>query len=264
MEHRANKRFGQHFLHDRSVITKIINAVAPARDDHLVEIGPGLGAITLPLLERVDELHAVELDRNVIPHLEAKVAAADETLGRLIVHSSDALKFDFENLAATIGRPLRLVGNLPYNVSTPLLFHFLSAKAFIRDMHFMLQKEVVDRMAAPPGSKTYGRLSVMLAADCEIQPLFVIRPGAFNPPPKVDSAVVRLAVRDTPAFPIPDRDLFARLVAAAFAQRRKTLRNSISAFLDAPAIEACGVDPRARAETLSAAEFGRLAEAAAR
>ncbi len=259
MEHRARKRFGQHFLHDANIIERIVRAIDPAAGDHLVEIGPGLGAITLPLLERVDELHAVELDRDVIPLLEAKAAAP----GRLVIHPADALKFDFAALAGGIGAPLRLAGNLPYNVSSPLLFHFLSFRSVIRDMHFMLQKEVVDRMAAPPGSKTYGRLSVMLAADCRIEPLFTIRPGAFNPPPKVDSAVVRLAVRDEPPFPLPDRALFAKLVTAAFAQRRKTLRNSIRQFLDADAIAACGIDPRARAETLSAAEFGRLAAAAA-
>ena len=259
MEHRARKRFGQHFLHDRSVIERIVRAVDPAADDHLVEIGPGLGAITLPLLERVDTLHAVELDRDVIPLLEEKTAAST---GRLVIHPGDALKFDFGALAEAIGKPLRLVGNLPYNVSSPLLFHFLGYRDVVRDMHFMLQKEVVDRMAAPPGSKTYGRLSVMLAVDCTIEPLFVIRPGAFNPPPKVDSSVVRLAVRTTPPFALPDRALFARLVTAAFSQRRKTLRNSIRAFLDADAIAACGVDPQARAETLSAADFGRLAVAA--
>jgi len=260
MEHRARKRFGQHFLHDRSAIDRIVRAVNPAAGDHLVEIGPGLGALTLPLLERVDELHAVELDRDVIPHLREKTAAGT---GRLIIHSGDALKFDFGALAEQTGKPLRLVGNLPYNVSSPLLFHFLSFRDVIHDMHFMLQKEVVDRMAAPPGNKIYGRLSVMLAKDCRIEPLFVIRPGAFNPPPKVDSAVVRLTVLDEPPFPLPDRELFARVVTAAFTQRRKTLRNSISQFLNADEIAACGVDPQARAETLSAAEFGRLAVAAA-
>ncbi|HEX6927652.1 MAG TPA: 16S rRNA (adenine(1518)-N(6)/adenine(1519)-N(6))-dimethyltransferase RsmA [Gammaproteobacteria bacterium] len=258
-EHRPRKRFGQHFLHDRAIIERIVRAIDPAPEDHLVEIGPGLGAITLPLLERVRELHAVELDRDVIPLLKEKTVDAP---GRLTIHPADALKFDFAALADAIGAPLRLAGNLPYNVSSPLLFHFLSFRHVIRDMHFMLQKEVVDRMAAAPGSKTYGRLSVMLAADCRIEPLFTIRPGAFNPPPKVDSAVVRLVVLDEPPFPLPDRALFARLVTAAFAQRRKTLRNSIRQFLDADAIAACGIDPQARAETLSAAQFGRLAVAA--
>ncbi|HEX7046722.1 MAG TPA: 16S rRNA (adenine(1518)-N(6)/adenine(1519)-N(6))-dimethyltransferase RsmA [Gammaproteobacteria bacterium] len=260
MEHRARKRFGQHFLHDRAIIERIVRAIAPAPDDHLVEIGPGLGAITQPLLERVKELHAVELDRDVIPLLEEKTASAT---GRLMIHPADALKFDFAALAKEIGAPLRLAGNLPYNVSSPLLFHFLEYRHVIRDMHFMLQKEVVDRMAAKPGGKIYGRLTVMLAADCIIEPLFTIRPGAFNPPPKVDSAVVRLIVREEPAFPLPDRALFARLVTAAFTQRRKTLRNSIRQFLDAAAISGCGIDPQARAETLSAEEFGRLAVAAA-
>lgn len=260
MQHHAKKRFGQHFLHDRSVIARIVQAVAPQLDDHLVEIGPGLGAITLPLLERVQTLHAVELDRDVIPLLQEKTGTSS---GRLVVHQSDALKFDFAALAAETGSPLRLVGNLPYNVSSPLLFHFLKFRSVVKDMHFMLQKEVVDRMAAPPGSKVYGRLTVMLALDCRIEPLFVIRPGAFNPPPKVDSAVVRLTVLPEPPFPYSNRELFTRLVAAAFAQRRKTLRNSVRAFLDSAAIEAAGIDPQARAETLTAAEFGRLTLAAA-
>ncbi len=256
MEHRARKRFGQHFLHDRNAINRIVDAIDPARDDRLVEIGPGLGAITLPLLERVDTLHAVELDRDVIPLLKEKAGGRN-----LVVHHADALKFDFGALAEEIGTPLRLAGNLPYNVSSPLLFHFLSYREVIRDMHFMLQKEVVDRMAAPPGSKTYGRLTVMLAADCEIQPLFNLRPGAFSPPPKVDSAVVRLRVREQPALPILDRERFARLVAAAFMQRRKTLRNSLREFLTEQQIAAAGIDPSARPETLSAEEFARLAAA---
>lgn len=254
MQHQAKKRFGQHFLHDRSVISRIVQAVDPQPDDHLVEVGPGLGAITLPLLERVRTLHAVELDRDVIPLLQAKTPAD----GELVIHQNDALNFDFAALAAEIGSPLRLVGNLPYNVSSPLLFHFLKFREVVQDMHFMLQKEVVDRMAAAPGSKVYGRLTVMLALDCQIQPLFVIRPGAFNPPPKVDSAVVRLSVLPEPPFPYAGRELYTRLVAAAFGQRRKTLRNSVRAFLDSAAIEAAGIDPQARPETLTAAEFGRL------
>lgn len=257
--HRPRKRFGQHFLHDRHIIERIVDVIAPENDDHIVEIGPGLGALTEPLLQRAGTLHAVELDRDVIPHLEQRCA----NLGDLTIHQGDALKFDFAELGAQIGTPLRLVGNLPYNVSTPLLFHFLKFRDIVTDMHFMLQKEVVDRMAAPPGSKTYGRLSVMLAAECDIRSLFIIRPGAFNPPPKVDSAIVRLTVRRQPAFPIPDRELFARLVTQAFSQRRKTLRNTMKGLLDAEQIKACGIDPQARPETLSPAEFGRLAEAAA-
>ncbi|MDX1454896.1 MAG: 16S rRNA (adenine(1518)-N(6)/adenine(1519)-N(6))-dimethyltransferase RsmA [Gammaproteobacteria bacterium] len=257
--HRPRKRFGQHFLHDRNVIDRIVGVIGPQEDDRLVEIGPGLGALTEPLLKQAGKLHAVELDRDVIPHLEERC----NSLGELVIHQSDALKFDFGQLAADIGSPLRLVGNLPYNVSTPLLFHFLKYRDVVSDMHFMLQKEVVDRMAAPPGSKTYGRLSVMLAADCDIESLFIIRPGAFNPPPKVDSAIVRLTVRTAPAFPLPDRALFARLVTQAFSQRRKTLRNTMKGMLTAEQIEACEVDPQARPETLSPAAFGRLAIAAA-
>lgn len=257
--HRARKRFGQHFLHDPSVIDRIIQAVNPQPGEKLVEIGPGLGAITTSLLERTGVMHAVELDRDVIPHLQEKCAGK----GELHIHQGDALKFDFTALAKEIGEPLRLVGNLPYNVSSPLLFHFLQHRAVIRDMHFMLQKEVVDRMAAPPGSKTYGRLSVMLAADCRIMPLFTIRPGAFNPPPKVDSAVVRMQVLEQPAFPLPDRALFAKVVTQAFSQRRKTLRNTMKGLLDTAAIEACGIDPGLRPEALPPEAFGRLAAALA-
>lgn len=260
MNHRPRKRFGQHFLHDRSVISRIIAAINPQADDHLVEIGPGLGAITLPLLEKVNELHAVELDRDVIPLLQEKAAASK---GRLSVHQSDALKFDFGKLAEEIGKPLRLAGNLPYNVSSPLLFHFLKYRDVIHDMHFMLQKEVVDRMAAPPGGKEYGRLTVMLAVDCEITPLFNIKPGAFNPPPKVDSAVVRLKVREQPPFPLPDRALFAKLVTQAFSQRRKTLKNTLKGLVPAENIIACGIDPQTRPETLTAEAFARLAAAIA-
>jgi 16S rRNA (adenine1518-N6/adenine1519-N6)-dimethyltransferase len=259
VQHRANKRFGQHFLHDPSAIERIIAAVNPQPGEHLVEIGPGLGAITTSLLDRASILHAIELDRNVIPHLEEKCAGH----GELHIHQGDALKFDFAALADEIGAPLRLVGNLPYNVSSPLLFHFLQYRDVVRDMHFMLQKEVVDRMAAGPGSKTYGRLSVMLAVDCRITPLFTIKPGAFRPPPGVDSAVVRLTVLDEPAFPLPDRALFAKVVTQAFSQRRKTLRNTMKGLLDTAAIEACGIDPGLRPEALPPAAFGKLAAALA-
>ncbi|MDX1444398.1 MAG: 16S rRNA (adenine(1518)-N(6)/adenine(1519)-N(6))-dimethyltransferase RsmA [Gammaproteobacteria bacterium] len=258
-DHRAKKRFGQHFLHDPSAIDRIIGAVNPQPGENLIEIGPGLGAITTHLLEKAQTLHVVELDRDVIPHLQEKCRG----VGELVVHQGDALKFDFGTLADEIGSPLRLVGNLPYNVSSPLLFHFLKYRAVIRDMHFMLQKEVVDRMAAPPGSKTYGRLSVMLAADCRITPLFTIRPGAFNPPPKVDSAVVRLQVLDEPAFPLPDRALFQKVVTQAFSQRRKTLRNTLKGLIDADTIAACGIDPGLRPEAIAPADFGCLAAALA-
>lgn len=255
--HRPRKRFGQHFLHDRGVIDRILDALAPRADDHVVEIGPGLGALTLPLLERAGRLDAVELDRDVIPLLEEKAASR----GRLTVHQADALAFDFCALAGD-GHPLRLVGNLPYNISTPLLFHLVTQRRCIRDMHFMLQKEVVDRMAASPGTRIYGRLSVMLAVFCRVEPLFNIGRGAFNPPPKVESAVARIIPDNDPRFPVDDIPLFGRMVTAAFSRRRKTLRNALRGFLDAEAIERVGIDPGLRPENLSPEDFARLANAA--
>lgn len=254
--HQARKRFGQHFLHDPHVIARIIAAVAPLPDEHLVEIGPGLGAITVPLLRACGQLSAVELDRDVIPHLRAATAG----LGTLDILEADALTVDFSALRHD-QRPLRLVGNLPYNISTPLLFHFLEAAAHIRDMHFMLQKEVVERMAAGPGEADYGRLSVMLQARLKVVPLFEIGPGAFRPPPKVDSAIVRLVPLPEPRVPAALQAAFAEVVRLAFAQRRKQLRNTLKTVLAADAIEAAGVDPAARAETLDLAAYVRLAEA---
>ena len=253
MEHRARKRFGQHFLHDRNVIHKIMVAIAPKPGDTLVEIGPGLGAITLPLLERAGALIAVELDRDVIPELEAAAAGK----GRLRIIQADALTTDLSAFAPAGGK-LRLLGNLPYNISTPLLFHFLEQADRISDMHFMLQKEVVQRMAAPPGGKTYGRLTVMLAARCRVEPLFNIGAGAFRPPPKVESAFVRLTPYPTPPFPLSDPARFAKLVTQAFSHRRKTLRNALAGLVDEAAIRAAGLDPSARPETLTAAEYARL------
>ncbi|HLW74794.1 MAG TPA: 16S rRNA (adenine(1518)-N(6)/adenine(1519)-N(6))-dimethyltransferase RsmA [Gammaproteobacteria bacterium] len=253
MQHRPRKRFGQHFLHDPHVIGKILAAVAPQPGDCLVEIGPGLGAITLPLLERTGALTAVELDRDVIPHLQE--AAQDK--GQLSIVQGDALEVDLCRLASQ-GRKLRLVGNLPYNVSTPLMFRFLEQADCIADMHFMLQKEVVRRMAAKPGGKEYGRLTVTLAARCKVEPLFNIGPGAFKPPPKVDSAFVRLTPYRQPPFPLADRARFAEVVTRAFSHRRKTLKNALLGLVDEAAISAAGIDPKARPETLTAEEFARL------
>ncbi len=252
--HRARKRFGQHFLHDRNVIGKILLAVNPQPEDALIEIGPGLGALTLPLLERCGRLTAVELDRDVIPRLQAEAAGK----GELHVIQADALKTDFGAFAPASGK-IRLVGNLPYNISTPLLFHLLDYSAAIADMHFMLQKEVVQRMAAAPGGKDYGRLTVMLAARCRVQPLFSIGSGAFTPAPKVESAFVRLTPHVTPPFEIKDMARFAQLVSRAFSQRRKTLRNALRELADEAAIRAAGLDPMARPETLSAGDYARLA-----
>jgi 16S rRNA (adenine1518-N6/adenine1519-N6)-dimethyltransferase len=250
----ARKRFGQHFLHDPGVIARIVAAIDPQPGERLVEIGPGPGALTLPLLERVGRLEVVELDRDVIPVLVARAQGR----GELVVHSADALEFDFRALAGAGGK-LRLCGNLPYNISTPLLFHLLDAADAIADMHFMLQKEVVARMAAVPDNKEYGRLTVMLAARCRVQRLLDVGPGAFHPPPRVHSALVRLVPHAEPPFAVGDAARFAAVVAAAFGQRRKTLRNSLAAVVDAAGFEACGIDAGRRAETLSPAEFARLA-----
>ncbi len=258
MNHRPRKRFGQHFLHDPAVIERIIDAVGPAPGDRLVEIGPGEGALTLPLLARGVRLTVIELDRDLAARLESRPEAGDT----LTVVQGDALKVSLAALASP-GERLRLVGNLPYNVSTPLLFRFIQQAGLIRDMHFMLQREVVERMAAPPGSRTYGRLSVMLAAACRVQALFDIGPGAFRPPPRVWSSVVRLEPWIEPPFPVPDPALYADVVRRAFGQRRKTLRNALSGLLDEPGIHAAGCDPGARAETLPAEAFGRLATIAA-
>lgn len=253
---RPRKRFGQHFLHDPGVIGRIVGAIDPRPGQALVEIGPGLGAITGELLDRARRLEVVELDRDVIPELRLRVGHR----GELVVHEADALDFDFAALAA--GRRLRLCGNLPYNISTPLLFHLLGAASQVQDMHFMLQKEVVDRMAAGAGDAAYGRLSVMISVAAEVEALFDVGPGAFRPPPRVQSAVVRLLPRPAPPFDLPDPARFARLVAAAFGQRRKTLRNSLKGLVDAAGFAGADIDPGRRAETLSPAEFGRLARTA--
>jgi len=248
------KHLGQHFLHERGIISKIVQAVDPQPGDRLVEIGPGQGAITFPLLDRHGELTVIEFDRDLIfPLTEAARAH-----GTLEVIHRDVLTVDFTVLAAN-GGPLRLVGNLPYNLSSPILFHALDHAAAIRDMHFMLQKEVVDRMAAAPGSKVYGRLSVMLQAYCAVTPLFTVPPGAFRPPPKVDSAVVRLLPHPPENIAIIDRARFAAVVRDAFGQRRKTLRNALSQICDASAIEAAGIRPDSRAEQIEVADFVRLA-----
>ncbi len=251
----AKKQLGQHFLADRHYIDKIVMAVNPKDGDRLVEIGPGQGAITLPLLRVHPKLTVIEFDRDLI----APLTAAAEPLGELTIVHRDVLRVDFTELAD--GQPIRLVGNLPYNISSPILFHALEHAAVIRDMHFMLQKEVVDRMAAGPGSKVYGRLSVMLQAYCQVTSLFVVPPGAFRPPPKVDSAVVRLVPRDPATININDHKRFAEVVKAAFGQRRKTLRNALNNVVSAEQFIAAGVRPDARAEQLDVAEFIALANA---
>ncbi|HZX77500.1 16S rRNA (adenine(1518)-N(6)/adenine(1519)-N(6))-dimethyltransferase RsmA [Lysobacter sp.] len=253
----AKKHLGQHFLHERRIIDKIVQAVDPKPGDRLVEIGPGQGAITFPLLDRHGELTVIEFDRDLIfPLTEAARAH-----GTLEVIHRDVLTVDFTALAHNFGGQgqIRLVGNLPYNLSSPILFHALDHAAAIRDMHFMLQKEVVDRMAAGPGSKVYGRLGVMLQAYCHVTPLFDVPPGAFRPPPKVDSAVVRLVPRAPETIGVDDPATFSAVVRDAFGQRRKTLRNALSKLCDAAAIEAAGVRPDARAEQIAVQDFVRLA-----
>jgi 16S rRNA (adenine1518-N6/adenine1519-N6)-dimethyltransferase len=252
---RAKKRFGQHFLHDTRVVTRIIDALAPRPGEKIVEIGPGRGALTAPLLQRHGQLTVVEIDRDVIEPLKA---ACGDAPG-LEIRMGDALAFDFAALAEP-GVPLRLVGNLPYNISTPLLFHLLEQAHAVRDMHFMLQKEVVDRMAAGPDDDDYGRLSVSLAARADVVHLFNVGPGAFTPPPRVDSAVVRLVPRP-PSFPVNDWRRFDQVVMAAFGQRRKQLGNSLRNVVPPEVFEKVGIDPQLRAENLAAEAFARLANA---
>jgi 16S rRNA (adenine1518-N6/adenine1519-N6)-dimethyltransferase len=248
------RRFGQHFLHDPGVIRRILDSISPAPEDRIVEIGPGSGALTWGLLQRVHSLDVIEIDRDLARSLQDSPRA---TSG-LRVHVEDALHTDFLRLRAD-GAPLRIVGNLPYNISTPLLFRLLSQRAAIADMHFMLQKEVVDRMTAQPSNKTYGRLTVMLAAVAEVEKLFDVGPGAFTPRPKVWSAIVRLRPTPQPRFDIGDNGVLRMLVTAAFSHRRKILSNGLKGLLTPGEIESCGIDSQLRPEALTPAQFGLLA-----
>lgn len=255
-QHRARKRFGQNFLHDEAVISRILAAVNPQPGQHVVEIGPGLGALTAGLLAATGRLEVIELDRDLIPKLREHFAS----MGELVIHEADALKFDFASLGSPTQK-LRIVGNLPYNISTPLLFHLLESAEVIEDMHVMLQKEVVDRMTAQPGGSDYGRLSVMLQYRCHVERLFTIGPGAFRPAPKVDSAIARLRpYRELPCA-ARNEQVLGQLVGQAFAQRRKMLRASLKNLLSSAQIETCGIDPTRRPETLSISEFVKLADA---
>jgi 16S rRNA (adenine1518-N6/adenine1519-N6)-dimethyltransferase len=250
---RPKKHFGQHFLHERGVIDRIVAAIAPQPGDRIVEIGPGEGALTLPLLRAAGHMAAIELDTELIEPLRARAAG----VGELDLIHADVLEVDFTAFAR--GDKLRLAGNLPYYVSSPILFHCLAHADAIADMHFMLQKEVVERMAAAPGSKVYGRLSVMLQLVCKVEPLLRVAPGAFRPPPKVESAVVRLVPLPPAQRPGPSLShTIEAVVRAAFAQRRKTLGNALRSLLDADAIRAAGIDPRARAENVSPQGFVAL------
>ena len=252
---RARKRFGQHFLTDRHYVRRIVEAIGAKPGDSMVEIGPGTGILTRELLARLEILHAVEIDRDL-----AAALSSEYPRDKLIVHQADALEFDFAKLPAR----LRVVGNLPYNVSTPILFRLAELADRVRDATFMLQREVVERMVAAPGTEAYGRLSVMLQYRFAMSLLFRVPPGAFTPPPKVDSAVVLMKPLGEDRARARDEVLFAKIVAAAFSQRRKTLRNAVRALVDEEAFRAAGIDPQRRGETLSAREFIALAGAAGR
>ena len=253
MRHVARKRFGQNFLHDQQVIDRIIASIAPQASDLLVEIGPGQAALTRPLLESGAELHLIELDRDLVTDLERQFSGHPN----ITIHSCDALRANLPELTGQ--RPFRLIGNLPYNISTPLIFHVLQWNELIVDMHFMLQKEVVDRMAAAPGSRTYGRLSVMTQFRADVVPLFDVLPESFSPVPKVCSSIVRLQPLDKPPADAGSLEQLTRVVTAAFSKRRKTLRNSLRDVLSAEQIIAAGIDPGQRAEQLSLSEFAALA-----
>lgn len=249
-KHIPRKRFGQHFLRDEGIVHAIVRAIDPKPGDVLVEIGPGLGALTNPLLARTPHLHVVELDRDIIARLRA--AWPPE---RLTIHEGDALKFDFGSL----GDSIRVCGNLPYNISSPLLFHLKDYADRISDMTFMLQKEVVDRMVAAPSTPAYGRLSVMLQRRFDMECLFDVPPAAFDPPPRVDSAVVRMVPKPPGSFPSLNEDRFSAIVTAAFSQRRKTLRNTLGKMIGEDALRAAGIDPGLRAENLGVGDYERLA-----
>lgn len=249
-KHVPRKRFGQNFLVDASVVGNIIAAIGPGRGDRIVEVGPGLGALTTPLLARLDHLHVVEIDRDLIARLRERYSTE-----QLVIHEGDVLRFDF----AALGDQLRIAGNLPYNISTPLLFRFAEFTAQIRDIHVMLQREVVARMVAAPGDSEFSRLSVMLQYRFDMEKLFEVAAESFDPAPKVESAVVRL----TPLSPLPyralDETIFSSVVARAFSQRRKMLRNTLKGMVTAEAFARLGINPGARAQELSVADFVRIA-----
>lgn len=253
--HQARKRFGQNFLEDEAVISQIISGINPRPGDCVAEIGPGLGAITEHLLEELDgKLNVVELDRDLIPILRTKFFNYPD----FVIHEADALKFDFNELA-TAEQPLRVVGNLPYNISTPLIFHLLENITHLKDMHFMLQKEVVERMAAMPGDSHYGRLGIMCQYYCRVQPLFLVPPEAFSPKPKVDSAIVRLTPHAELPHPVESIERLQTIVKTAFTKRRKTLRNALAGLLPLEAVQELGIDTSLRPENLSLGDYAKLA-----
>ncbi|MBU1215601.1 MAG: 16S rRNA (adenine(1518)-N(6)/adenine(1519)-N(6))-dimethyltransferase RsmA [Gammaproteobacteria bacterium] len=248
--HKAKKQFGQNFLVDQNIIADIVRCIRPMPDDNMVEIGPGLGALTRPLLKQLNKLHVVEIDRDIIARLKT-----DYPQDKIVIHEGDALKFDF----ATLGAPLRIVGNLPYNISSPLLFHFANYAEGIIDMHFMLQNEVVERMVAEPSTAAFGRLSVMLQYRFYMEKLLDVPPQSFRPAPKVDSAIVRMIPLPAAQIAVQDEALYAKVVTAAFGQRRKTLRNTLKAHLTESDFAQLDIDPQLRAENLAVTEFTRIA-----
>ena len=253
IHHQARKRFGQNFLHDPTVIGRIVATIQPQPGDNMVEIGPGPGALTQPILSQIGSLKVIELDRDVIPKL--KMFCLGD--GELEVIEADALTVDFAGLSQGTHN-LRVIGNLPYNISTPLMFHLFESIDQIKDMHFMLQKEVVERLVAAPGGKDYGRLSIMAQYYAKAELMFIVKPGAFNPPPKVDSAIVRLTPRPAEERANIDVSLMNKVVTSAFSLRRKTLRNSLKAYLNGEDFDHLGIDPKARAETLPPSDFVRI------
>jgi 16S rRNA (adenine1518-N6/adenine1519-N6)-dimethyltransferase len=252
MKHIPRKRFGQNFLTDQSVLSQIIRGIDPRPDDAMVEIGPGLGAMTELLLQSVNQLHVVELDRDLVARLQKKFDR-----DKLLIHAGDALQFDFASIPVPAGQKLRVVGNLPYNISSPLLFHLAGVAPQVQDQHFMLQKEVVERMVSEPGSKAFGRLSVMLQWRYRMELLFVVPPAAFDPPPRVDSAIVRMIPIAQPLA--CDAAVLEQLVAKAFSQRRKVLRNCVAGLLTENTLIDVGVDPQARPEAVPMEQFVALA-----
>ncbi len=250
IHHKAKKRFGQNFLHDPTVIGRIVSTINPKPGDNLIEIGPGPGALTQPVLKQCGKMRVIELDREVIPKL--KMFCLGD--GELEVIESDALKIDFQQFVEQPGT-LRVIGNLPYNISTPLMFHLFSQISAIQDMHFMLQKEVVDRLCAVPGNKDYGRLSIMAQYYCQPEFMFVVKPGAFNPPPKVDSAIIKLTPKPQQAIERTDVKLLNEVVTSAFSLRRKTIRNSLKKYLTNDDFDSLELNPGERAENLSPDQF---------
>jgi len=254
MSHKPRKRFGQNFLHDKMVIQRIVNNINPRQGDHIVEIGPGEGALTELVLDKIGAMDVVELDRDLIPLLKIRFVMQEG----LTIHQADALKFNFCELKDN-EKKLRIIGNLPYNISTPLLFHLFDNSHCIKDMHFMLQKEVVDRIVAKPGDSAYGRLGIMMQYYCRSEYVFTVKPGAFRPPPKVDSAIVRLIPHEKPPVAVNDFDTFSKFVNFSFTQRRKTLRNILKGKLEASQIEELGIEPTIRPERLSLQDFTKIA-----